>query len=38
MKATGKTTFTTTAMTTMVGTVDCMVDGDWTILSGGFRG
>jgi len=35
MKATLVTTFTTTAMTTTVGTVDCMVDGDWT-MSGGF--
>jgi len=34
MKATLTTTFTI-AMTTTVGTVDCMVDGDWT-MSGGF--
>ena len=34
MKANVTTTFTT-AMTTTVGTVDCMVDGDWT-TSGGF--
>jgi len=35
MKAIFATTFTTTAMTTTVGTVDCMVNGDWT-MSGGF--
>jgi len=34
MKATFATTFTTTAMTTTVGTVDCMVDGDWTMSRG----
>ena len=33
MKATLTTTFTVT-MTTTVGTVDCMVDGDWTNTRG----